>query len=45
MNFGRPQKGPDLNDREEGHIAAIWPTKDRSKMGRSDGLVMVYFIL
>ena len=37
VNFGGSQKGPDLNDREEGHIASIRPTKDRSKMGPYDG--------
>ena len=37
VNFGGPQSGSDFDDREESHIAAIWPTKDRQKMGRSDG--------
>ena len=36
-NFGGPQSGPDLDDREESHIATIWPTNDRSNMGRYDG--------
>ena len=26
-----------MNDREEAHIASIWGTSDRSKMGRHDG--------
>lgn len=30
------QNGPGLKDREESDIAAISPTSDRSKMGRSD---------
>jgi len=37
VNFGGSQKGPGLNDREESHIAAIWPTRDRSKMRLYDG--------
>ena len=37
VSFGGPQNGADLNDREEAHIASIWATSDRSKMGRSDG--------
>jgi hypothetical protein len=34
---GGSQSGPDLDDREEDHIASIWSTNDRSKMDRSDG--------
>ncbi len=37
VNFGGPQNGTDLEDREEAHIASIWATNDRSKMGHSDG--------
>ena len=37
VNFGGPQSGSGFDDREESHIAAIWPTRDRQKMGRSDG--------
>ncbi len=49
MNFGGPQSGPGFDDREESHIASIWPPGsstthrrwggaiDRRKMGRSDG--------
>jgi hypothetical protein len=34
---GGSQSGPDLDDREEGHIASIRSTNDRSKMDRADG--------
>ena len=44
MNFGGSQNCPDLSDREEAHIAAIWATNDRSKMGRYDGRKMVQVI-
>ena len=37
VNFGGPQNGADLGGREEAHIASIWATSDRSKMGHSDG--------
>jgi SAM-dependent methyltransferase len=37
VNFEGSQNDPDLDDREEGNIASILPTNDRSKMGRFDG--------
>jgi len=38
VNFGGSQSGSDLSDRDESHIASIWPRSDRLKMGRYDGL-------
>ena len=35
--FWRPQNGLGFDDREKSHIASIWPTKDRRKMGCYDG--------
>ncbi len=37
VNFGGPQSGPDVINREEGDIASIPPTNDQSQMGRYDG--------
>jgi hypothetical protein len=37
LNFGGPQSGSDLRDREEGDIQAIPPTNDPLKMNCSDG--------
>jgi hypothetical protein len=37
VNSGGSQNCPDLSDREEAHIASIWATRDRSKMGDYDG--------
>jgi hypothetical protein len=37
VNSGGSQNRPGLSDREEGDIASISPTRDRSKMGDYDG--------
>ena len=37
VNFGGSQSGSDLSDPEEANIASILATRDRSKMGCSDG--------
>ena len=39
------QNCSDFHDREESHIAAIWPTSDRENLGGYDGSITVRFII